>query len=209
MLAVESEEEDTNEERRQNELDQEDLKRFYQDAVIYRFERDKDEKYATKKQTVLSEKQFYDDTKRKKADSDWTKVNSVAMVPISKHTMGQQIGFTFFAPTNKPRDMAFELEKEQKEKMTQYLKNKRRQERMAKGPPVPNNESIKEVVAKLFAAKREREGPLSDSEEETEIKLKARPPINKNIDTYDFAERSYLDDVVFDYRQFGSDDTFL
>lgn len=49
----------------------------------------------------------------------------------------------------------------------------------------------------------------SDSEDDKERKLKPRPPVNKNIDTYDYAEPSYLDDVAFDFKQFGTDDTYL
>jgi hypothetical protein len=70
--------------------------------------------------------------------------------------------------------------------MVNYLKNKRRMERMAK-----------------FIVES------SDSEDDKERKLKPRPPVNKNIDTYDYAEPSYLDDVAFDFKQFGTDDTYL
>mgnify|MGYP006114481411 CR=1 FL=1 len=41
------------------------------------------------------------------------------------------------------------------------------------------------------------------------MSLKPTLAINKNVSTFDYAESTYLDEVVFDFKQFGKDDAEL
>jgi len=46
-------------------------------------------------------------------------------------------------------------------------------------------------------------------EDDKVMSLRPTQAINKNISTFDYAEASYLDDIVFDFKQFGKDDAEL